>query len=103
MTSTAARCRDDEPALSVPKELWSAPVAEARWCGTRPRLSRLLLLLPLVALISAYAAAAAAAHAHVQLAGWLLGLAVVAILTLAAAVGRHAAHRLARYRVEAPR
>lgn len=102
MTTKTARRRDDEPALSFPKELWSAPVAEARWSSTRPRLSGLLLLLPVVALNSAYVAAAAAAHAHVQLAGWLLALAVVAILGLAAAVGRHA-HRLARYRAEAPR
>lgn len=102
MTTNTTRRSEDEPALSLPRELWSAPVAEARWCGTRPRLSRLLLLLPFVALLSAYAAAAAAAHAHVQLAGWLLALAVVAILGLATAVGRHA-HRLARYRAEAPR
>lgn len=88
--------------LSIPKELWSAPVSEARWCGIRPRVSWTVLLLPLAALVSAYAAAAAAAHGRPQLAGWLLALAVTAILTMAVAIGRHA-HRVARYRAEAPR
>lgn len=99
MTETSTPTRDDS--LSIPKHLWSAPVAEGRRCERPPRLSRLILLLPVAALHSAYLAAAAAAHGHVHAGGWLLGLAVTAILAGGVVVGVHA-HRIARYRAEAP-
>ena len=91
-----------EDGLSIPKHLWAAPVAAGRRCERPPRLSRLILLLPVAALISAYLAAAAAAHGYVQAGGWLLGVAVIAILAGCVVLGIHT-HRIARYRTEAPR
>ncbi len=101
MTETSTPPREDD-GLSIPKHLWAAPVAEGRRCERPPRLSRLLLLLPVAALLSAYLAAAAAAHGHVHAGGWLLGLAVTAILAGGVVLGVHL-HRIARYRAEAPR
>lgn len=92
----------DEGGLSIPKHLWAAPVNEGRRRQPPPRLSRLVLIFPIVAPVSAYLAAVAAAHGHVHAGGWLLGLAVTAILSSAVVLGVHA-HRVARYRAEAPR
>lgn len=99
-TDTGAATGDS--GLSIPRAYWSAPVSEAAWCGVRPRLSRLLLLAPALALTSGYASAALAARGHLIASGWLLALAVCCILAGVVALGRHA-RRLVRYRTEAPR
>jgi hypothetical protein len=88
--------------LTIPRKLWAAPLPEAQWVGTPPRLTLRVLLLPLVALVSAYVSAAAASRGHLVAAGWLLGLAVTALAALAATIIRHGC-RAARHRREAPR
>lgn len=100
----ASADRDAPPAevLGIPCEYWSAPVSDARWRGVRPRLAKRLLLVPLVALVAAYISAAAASRGHLVAAGWLLALAVIAILAGGVALAI-LAHHLARYRAEAPR
>jgi hypothetical protein len=110
-TSTTSERRADDQTdstsaadigLGIPRELWSAPVSEARWCGVRPHLSPLLSLAPAIALVAAYLSAATAAHGHPQAAGWLLTLAVIAIVSGLAALAVHV-QRTVRYRAEAPR
>ena len=88
--------------LGIPRHLWSAPVSEGRRPGPPPRLTRLVWLTPVLALVSAYLAAAAASHGHVYAGGWLLALAIAAILTGAVVLAVHG-HRAARYRAETPR
>lgn len=85
---------------SIPRHLWAPPMPEARRGETAPRLPRLVLLLPVLTLIAGYAAAAAA-RTHLTAAGWLLGLAMTALIAFAAAIGMRCCH-VARYRREAP-
>ena len=99
---TAPRRPATESGLTIPRELWSPPISEATWCGACPRLSKLLLLVPVVTLVAAYMSAATAAHGYLIVAGWLLGFAVCAMLTGAATLAVHG-RRLVRFHNEAPR
>ena len=103
-TAAATRPRRDgnDVALTIPRELWSPPISEATWCGVRPRLSKLLLLAPTLALVGAYVSASAGARGHLTASGWLLGLAVCSILAGATGLVVHA-RRLVRFHAEAPR
>ena len=94
--------RAHDTGLGIPRALWSAPVAEARWCRVRPSLSPRLLHAPVLAWVAAYVSAVCAARGHVPAAGWLLALAVIAILSGAAAVAVHV-RRCVGYRTAAPR
>lgn len=94
--------RPHDARLSIPRKLWSAPVNEAQWCRTRPRLSPRLLLAPVAAPVAAYISAACATRGHMNAAGWLLSMAVLAIVSGVAAVAVHG-RRVVRYRAEAPR
>lgn len=106
MTTSSTPTPPDSPTdnadrVTSPAHRWAPPAADAHAPPRTPRLSRLLLLLPLAALISGYAAAAAAAHGHVQPARWLVVLAAAAIVLGAVMLAVHA-HRLARHRRESP-
>ena len=101
-TGPAEAVAGPDQVLGIPRHLWSAPVSEGRRPGPPPRLTRLVWLAPMFALISAYLAAAAALHGHVHAAGWLLASAIAAILAGAVVIAVHG-HRAARYRAETPR
>lgn len=100
--STRTRRDGNDVGLTIPRELWSPAVSEVTWCAGPPRLSKLLVLAPTLALVAAYVSAAAAAHGHLTASGWLLGLAVCSILTGATGLAVHA-RRLVRFYAEAPR
>lgn len=88
--------------LTIPKDLWSPPVSEAQWVGTPPRLPRLIILMPLAALVCAYVSAAAVTAGHATAGGVLLFAAFIALVWFGGALACFG-YRSVRYRSEAPR
>ena len=73
-----------EGGLTIPRHLWSGPVSEARaeaWTPRLPWFGKLIAALAVVGLFAGFFSAQASTHGHRTASGWLLGLAVCAVVT----------------------